>query len=103
MVWPELSFSYVVCTTQHPPMSWNVSSDPLSSCGLRLKEPQQVFIGIFPGSHVFIQEELPDAKGSLADVVAAFQSSTHLTIADGPKPRTPGSPQKDDEEEDLSA
>jgi len=46
---------------------------------------------------------LPDAEGSLADVAAAFQNGTRLTIADGPKPRTPGGPRKDDEEEDLSA
>ena len=84
-------------------MSWNVSSDPSSSRGPRLEEPQQVFIGIFPGSHIFIREELPDAEGSLADVAAAFQNGTRLTSADGPKPRTPGGPRKDDEEEDLSA
>jgi dedicator of cytokinesis protein 3 len=84
-------------------VSWNVSSDPSSSRGPRLEEPQQVFIGIFPGSHIFIREELPDAEGSLADVAAAFQNGTRLTSADGPKPRTPGGPRKDDEEEDLSA
>jgi len=46
---------------------------------------------------------LPDAEGSLADVAAAFQNGTRLAIADGPKPRTPGGPRKDDEEEDLLA
>ena len=102
-VWPELSFSYVVCTTRRPPVSWNVSSDPSSSRGPRLEEPQQVFIGIFPGSHIFIREELPDAEGSLADVAAAFQNGTRITSADGPKPRTPGGPRRDDEEEDPSA
>ena len=84
-------------------MSWNVSSDPSSSRGPRLEEPQQVFIGIFPGSHIFIREELPDAEGSLADVAAAFQNGTRITSADGPKPRTPGGPRRDDEEEDPSA
>ena len=83
-------------------MSWNVSSDPSSSRGPRLEEPQQVFIGIFPGSHIFIREELPDAEGSLADVAAAFQNGTPLTSADGLKPRTPGGPRRDDEEEDIS-
>src|SRR5258708_22756460 len=103
MVWPELSFSYVVCTTRRPPVSWNVSSDPSPSRGPRLEEPQQVFIGIFPGSHVFIREELPDAEGSLADVAAAFQNGRRLAIADGLKPRTPGGPPKNDEKEDLSS
>ena len=82
-------------------MSWNVSSDPSSSRGPRLEEPQQVFIGIFPGSHIFIREELPDAEGSLADIAEAFQNGTRLTTANGPNPRTPG-PRKDDEEEDPS-
>ena len=99
--WSDLSFSYVVCTTRRPPVSWNVSSDPSSSRGPRLEEPQQVFIGIFPGSHIFIREELPDAEGSLADVAAAFQNGTRRTAGDGPKPRTPG-PRRDDEEEDPS-
>ena len=105
MQWPDLTYhlscSYVVCTTRRPPVSWNVSSDPSSSRGPRLEEPQQVFIGIFPGSHIFIREELPDAEGSLADVAAAFQNGTRLTAGDGPKPRTPG-PRRDDEEEDPS-
>ncbi|KAI0305423.1 C2 domain in Dock180 and Zizimin proteins-domain-containing protein [Multifurca ochricompacta] len=93
---------YVVCTTRRPPVSWNVSSDPSSSRGPRLEEPQQVFIGIFPGSHIFIREELPDAEGSLADVAAAFQNGTRHAGADGSKPRTPG-PRGEDEEEDLTA
>lgn len=82
-------------------MSWNVSSDPSSSRGPRLEEPQQVFIGIFPDSHIFIREVLPDAEGSLADIAAAFQNGTRLTTANGPGPRTPG-PRRDDEEEDPS-
>jgi dedicator of cytokinesis protein 3 len=92
----------VVSTTRRPPVSWNASSDPSSSRGPRLEEPQQVFIGIFPGSHIYIREELPDAEGSLADVAAAFQSGTRLTSTDGSKPRTPG-PRGEEEEEDLSA
>jgi dedicator of cytokinesis protein 3 len=92
----------VVSTTRRPPVSWNASSDPSSSRGPRLEEPQQVFIGIFPGSHIFIREELPDAEGSLADVAAAFQNGTRLTNTDVPKPKTPG-PRAEEEEEDLSA
>ncbi|KAH9046876.1 hypothetical protein EDB84DRAFT_1557919 [Lactarius hengduanensis] len=93
---------YVVCTTRRPPVSWNAPSDPSSSRGPRLEEPQQVFIGIFPGSHIFIREELPDAEGSLADVAAAFQNGLHRAT-DGPsKSKTPGL-RGEEEEEDLMA
>ncbi|KAH9176763.1 C2 domain in Dock180 and Zizimin proteins-domain-containing protein [Lactarius sanguifluus] len=93
---------YVVCTTRRPPVSWNAPSDPSSSRGPRLEEPQQVFIGIFPGSHIFIREELPDAEGSLADVAAAFQNGLHRAT-DGPsKSRTPGL-RGEEEEDDLMA
>jgi dedicator of cytokinesis protein 3 len=98
-----LSISYVVCTTRRPPVSWNTPSDPSCSRGPRLEEPQQVFIGIFPGSHIFTREELPDAEGSLADVAAAFQNGINRG-ADGSlkPPRTPGF-RGEDEDEDLMA
>lgn len=82
-------------------MSWNVSSDPSSSRGPRFEEPQQVFIGIFPGSHIFIREELPDAEGSLADVAAAFQNDTRLTVPDGLRPKVTGS--REIEEDDRKS
>ncbi len=81
-------------------MSWNAPSDPSSSRGPRLEEPQQVFIGIFPGSHIFIREELPDAEGSLADVAAAFQNGIHRGADASAKSRHPG-PRGEEEEEDL--
>ncbi|KAI0321083.1 hypothetical protein OF83DRAFT_1168770 [Amylostereum chailletii] len=74
---------YVVCTTRRPPVSWNTSSDPSSSKGPKLEEPQQVFIGIFPASHVYRRDELPDAEGRLADVAAAFHNGTPLPAMDG--------------------
>ncbi len=97
-----LSVSYVVCTTRRPPVSWNAPSDPSSSRGPRLEEPQQVFIGIFPGSHIFIREELPDAEGSLADVAAAFQNGIHRRADGSTKSRAPGL-RGEEEEEDLMA
>ena len=85
-------------------MSWSAPSDPSSSRSPRLEEPQQVFIGIFPGSHIFIREELPDAEGSLADVAAAFQNGTHRGADVSTKPRTPGLRHGgEEEEEDLMA
>ncbi|KAH9083888.1 C2 domain in Dock180 and Zizimin proteins-domain-containing protein [Lactarius deliciosus] len=93
---------YVVCTTRRPPVSWNAPSDPSSSRGPRLEEPQQVFIGIFPGSHIFIREELPDAEGSLADVAAAFQNGLHRAT-DGPSKSRNHGLRGEEEEEDLMA
>jgi dedicator of cytokinesis protein 3 len=39
-----------------------------------MEEPQQVFIGIFPASHIHMRDELSDAEGRLADVA----NSLHL-------------------------
>ncbi|KAF8270253.1 C2 domain in Dock180 and Zizimin proteins-domain-containing protein [Lactarius quietus] len=64
---------YVVCTTRRPPVSWNAPSDPSSSRGPRLEEPQQFQNGIRRGA----------------------DSSTK-------PPRTPGF-RGEDEEEDLMA
>ncbi|KAI9456498.1 C2 domain in Dock180 and Zizimin proteins-domain-containing protein [Lactarius psammicola] len=87
---------YVVSTTRRPPVSWNAPSDPSSSRGPKLEEPQQVFIGIFPGSHIFIREELPDAEGSLAD------NGIHRGADGSTKSRITG-PRGEEEEEDLMA
>ena len=35
---------------------------------MKFAEPQQVFIGIFPASHIHVRDELSDAEGRLADV-----------------------------------
>ncbi|KAI0063692.1 hypothetical protein BV25DRAFT_405860 [Artomyces pyxidatus] len=92
---------YVVCTTRRPPVSWSVSSDPSSSKGPKLEEPQQVFIGIFPRSHIFIRDELPDAEGRLADVAAAFQNGTSIHPHDGFKPANMDALREQDEEDAL--
>ena len=56
---------YVVSTTRRPPVSWSESSLMPS----KVMEPQQVFIGIFPASHIFVRDELPDAEGRLPELV----------------------------------
>ena len=52
-----------------------------SSIGLqssiRAEEPQQVFIGIFPASHIFIRDELADAEGRLMDIAATLNGASN--------------------------
>ncbi|TFY73696.1 hypothetical protein EWM64_g10316, partial [Hericium alpestre] len=92
---------YVVCTTRRPPVSWT-SSDPSSSKGPKVEEPQQVFIGIFPASHIFIRDELPDAEGRLADIAAAFRNGTPLTALEGFKSGSMDAVKEEDEEDALA-
>ena len=70
------SLSYVVCTTRRPFINWSASSDPSSSKSLKAEEPQQVFIGIFPESHIHMRDELSDAEGRLAQVISQANGST---------------------------
>ena len=66
--------SYVVCTTRRPPVSW-ANTDPSSSpikTPAKTEEPQQVFIGIFPASHIFVRDELSDAEGRLQDLASSL-------------------------------
>ena len=58
---------YVVCTTRRPAVVWNAVD-----AGTKLEEAQQVFIGIFPASHIHRRDELPDAEGRLALVAQEF-------------------------------
>lgn len=74
---------YVVCTTRRPPVSWSLS-DASSSKPIKLEEPQQVFIGIFPASHIFVRDELPDAEGRLPDLAHSLNGgSTSLPTHEG--------------------
>lgn len=82
-----MSGSYVVCTTRRPPVSW-VSSDPSSSkAPTKTEEPQQVFIGIFPASHIHVRDELADAEGRLPEFAASLQNGGHASVI------TPGADQ----------
>ncbi|KAF8972959.1 cytoplasmic protein [Flammula alnicola] len=63
---------YVLTTTRRPPVTWSLS-DPSSSTSVarpsvKAEETQQVFIGIFPASHIFVRDELSDAEGRLPDL-----------------------------------
>ncbi|KAG6820881.1 hypothetical protein H0H93_010225 [Arthromyces matolae] len=65
---------YVVCTTRRPPVTWALS-DPSSSSiksSVKVEEPQQVFIGIFPASHIFVRDELSDAEGRLQNLASTL-------------------------------
>ncbi|TFK44595.1 cytoplasmic protein [Crucibulum laeve] len=75
---------YVVCTTRRPPVTWSLS-DPSSSskAPTRAEEPQQVFIGIFPASHIFVRDELADAEGLLPDLASSLNSATNRSIHSG--------------------
>ncbi|KAG6829556.1 hypothetical protein H0H92_004225 [Tricholoma furcatifolium] len=68
---------YVVCTTRRPPVTWALN-DPSSSskAPTKVEEPQQVFIGIFPASHIFIRDELSDAEGRLQDLASTLAGSS---------------------------
>ncbi|OJA18408.1 hypothetical protein AZE42_06392, partial [Rhizopogon vesiculosus] len=64
---------YVVCTAR---VTWSTSSDPNSSAKpIKTDEPQQVFIGIFPASHIHVRDELSDAEGRLPDLVTSLTAS----------------------------
>jgi dedicator of cytokinesis protein 3 len=52
-----------------------MSNDPSSSAlikpAAKTEETQQVFLGIFPASHIHVRDELADAEGRLAELAAA--------------------------------
>ncbi|KAF9456631.1 cytoplasmic protein [Collybia nuda] len=71
---------YVVCTTRRPPVTWALY-DPSSSTPIKAptktEEPQQVFIGIFPASHIFVRDKLSDAEGRLQDLATSLSGTPH--------------------------
>ncbi|TDL26056.1 cytoplasmic protein [Rickenella mellea] len=68
---------YVVCTTRRPPVNWMSTSDPSALAKItKQDETQQVFIGIFPASHIHVRDELSDAEGRLADMAQAVNGNT---------------------------
>lgn len=74
--------SYVVCTTRRPPVSW---SDSSASKPAKLEGQQQVFIGIFPASHIFVRDELPDAEGRLPELAHTLTGGSTLLGSHGDK------------------
>ena len=67
-----------MCTSRRPQVNWSLSSDPSSSSNpkpsARADELQQVFIGIFPASHIFVRDEVSDAEGRLTELFNALNS-----------------------------
>ncbi|KAF8210093.1 cytoplasmic protein [Mycena galopus ATCC 62051] len=124
---------YVVCTTRRPPVTWALASDPSSSAVIKppakTEEPHQVFIGIFPASHIYVRDEFSDAEGRLPDLATtlngvvsnyaqssngwASQNASHGTASPGSSfvqwtnnkgpGSTMGSLKEEDEDADLSA
>ena len=43
---------------------------------MKAEETQQVFIGVFPASHIFIRDELEDAEGRLQDIARSLGSGS---------------------------
>lgn len=75
-----------MCTARRPPaLTW---SDPSTSTVTkplpRADEPQQVFIGIFPASHIYARDELSDAEGRLPDLVTSLVNNTSSATGQHP-------------------
>ncbi|KAJ7045388.1 C2 domain in Dock180 and Zizimin proteins-domain-containing protein [Mycena alexandri] len=72
---------YVVCTTRRPPVTWSLASDPSSSAVIKppakTEEPHQVFIGIFPASHIYVRDEFSDAEGRLPDLAITLNGAAN--------------------------
>ncbi|KAH9830756.1 cytoplasmic protein [Rhodofomes roseus] len=71
---------YVVCTSRRPQVDWTLVSDPSCSAqkaAAKADESQQVFIGVFPASHIFIRDELSDAEGRLAELATTLRVQTN--------------------------
>ncbi|KAG6878530.1 hypothetical protein C0993_004428 [Termitomyces sp. T159_Od127] len=78
---------YVVCTTRRPPVTWALNDHSSSKTPAKIEEPQQVFIGIFPASHIFVRDELSDAEGRLQDLASSMGNTTNgLNSHAGPGP-----------------
>ncbi|TFK54047.1 hypothetical protein OE88DRAFT_1654527 [Heliocybe sulcata] len=71
---------YVVVQTRRPTVNWSAISDPSSSTSKPPKaedpQSQQVFVGIFPASHIYVRDELSDAEGRLADLASMHATRT---------------------------
>ncbi|KAF9007971.1 cytoplasmic protein [Cyathus striatus] len=68
---------YVVCTTRRPPVTWSLSDPSSSRPAVKAEENQQVFIGIFPASHIITRDQLSDAEGRLPDLATSLTSAAN--------------------------
>nr|GAT57688.1 predicted protein [Mycena chlorophos] len=75
---------YVLCTNRRPAVTWALGSDPSSSAvkpPQKMGEPHQVFIGIFPASHVHIRDEFADAEGRLPELAATLNGGSQAYMS----------------------
>ena len=85
--------SYVVCTSRRPPINW--SADPSTSkAATKTEELQQVFIGIFPASHIYVRDELADPQGRLAEVATRLNTGSPNSNSQTP-PQDPPAKEED--------
>ncbi|KAF8745721.1 hypothetical protein RHS02_01051, partial [Rhizoctonia solani] len=81
---------YIVCTSNTPsapappdpsPAQSTILGIPPAQDNTTVVEDPQVTIGIFPATHVHIRDELPDAEGRLATIIAHSQSHPRPGLA----------------------
>jgi dedicator of cytokinesis protein 3 len=72
---------YVVSSARRPAVNWPSHADPSSSAVGRDQRPsedvQQVTLGIFPASHIFERDRVPDAEQRLAAIASRHSRSTN--------------------------
>ncbi|KAG8705728.1 hypothetical protein FRC08_001495 [Ceratobasidium sp. 394] len=89
---------YIVCTSNTPAVP-APAPDPAPTTGLvgvppppeptAIEDPQ-VTIGIFPATHVHVRDELPDAEGRLAHIIAKARTQQQQPSARTTSPSGPG-------------
>lgn len=70
---------YAVCSHRRAPVTWYPSTSSYKTAA-KVDDTQQVFIGIFPKSHIFIRDESPDAEGRLAEVAAMINNGQSAEV-----------------------
>lgn len=76
LTFPSHISSYVVYTKRGLPATWSQSdSNSTTRPSAKAEEIKQVYIGIFPASHIIIREELADAEGRLQDLASSMHTS----------------------------
>lgn len=72
----------MLTTTRLPPVTWSASDPSSSTSQSSVKE--QVYIGIFPASHIFVRDELADAEGRLPDLARSLQNGAPYMTRSSP-------------------
>ncbi|KAG9123502.1 hypothetical protein FRC07_014863 [Ceratobasidium sp. 392] len=92
---------YIVCTS-NTPSAPVPAPDPAPNAGLlgvppaapdhTAVEDPQVTIGIFPATHVHVRDELPDAEGRLAHIIARARQQQQQQPANTARTTSPSGP-----------